>query len=304
MEKIDTIIFGDNQFFGINNRSQRKARQLGEKFRNLKSIIQTYDYAIANGINAFMLNTNEKSGGICKYFQEHKTQYSNINWYPSLPYPHKYSMLVAERGIVQAINELVFQGNSAKGLLNLFAKGGSALFTQKAKKIMQILVATEMKSFRGLNVKTVFLQDTITDLLLGLQSKAFFIEYSAFIKRKYKVPPGFLTLNLPALVKSFEQWGIEEVVICSSINKLGFRMSPDLQSYEEILRNIDKDKYTIMAMSVLASGAINPEEAISYISTQNVDSVVFGASTYDNIMETKGLLDKYFAASKNLLPVE
>ena len=32
MEKIDRIIFGDNQFFGINHMSEEKAQQLAEKF--------------------------------------------------------------------------------------------------------------------------------------------------------------------------------------------------------------------------------------------------------------------------------
>ena len=31
MEKIDKIVFGDNQFFGINHRSQDKAEELAKK---------------------------------------------------------------------------------------------------------------------------------------------------------------------------------------------------------------------------------------------------------------------------------
>ena len=38
MEKIDKIIFGDNQFFGINHMSQEKAQQLAEQFHNIKNI--------------------------------------------------------------------------------------------------------------------------------------------------------------------------------------------------------------------------------------------------------------------------
>ena len=34
METIDKIIFGDNQFFGINHMSQEKAQQLAENFRH------------------------------------------------------------------------------------------------------------------------------------------------------------------------------------------------------------------------------------------------------------------------------
>ena len=46
MEKVDKVILGDNQFFGINHMSQDKAQQLAEKFHDLKNIINVYDAAI------------------------------------------------------------------------------------------------------------------------------------------------------------------------------------------------------------------------------------------------------------------
>jgi hypothetical protein len=46
------------------------------------------------------------------------------------------------------------------------------------------------------------------------------------------------------------------------------------------------------AMSILASGAVRPKEAVDYIgSLEGVDSVVFGASTPAHIKETKELLE-------------
>lgn len=293
MEKIDKVVLGDNQFFGINHMSQDKAQQLAEKFHDLKNIIKVYEYAFESGINSIMLNSNERAKDICDYFRANKEKYQNVNWYPSLPYPHKYANLVAEKGIVPAINEVIFSDNTAKGLLSLFAKGGSALLGQDAVKIMQILIDIEMKAFSGLNVKTIFLQNIITDLLLGLKAKTFFIEYTNYIKKKFNVLPGFLTMNMPYLVKCLNEWGIEEVVICSSINKIGYLMSPSINSYEETLKTIDKSKIQIMAMSVLASGAIPANSAIEYIGNQKIDSVVFGASSQKNIQETKALIDKY-----------
>jgi len=35
MSVIDKVVFGDNQFFGINHMSQDKAQQLAERFHNL-----------------------------------------------------------------------------------------------------------------------------------------------------------------------------------------------------------------------------------------------------------------------------
>lgn len=291
MEKIDKVVFGDNQFFGINHMSQDKAQQLAEKFHNLKNIINVYEYAFEAGINAIMLNSNDRAKEITDYFRANKSKYSDISWYPSLPYPHKYANLVAEKGIVPAINEVIFSDNSAIGLFSLIAKGSSAILGQDAIKIMQMLIDIEMKSFKDLNIKSIFLQNIITDLLLGLKAKEFFIEYAAYIKKKYKVLPGFLTMNLPFLLSSLQEWGVEEVVICSSINKIGYLMSPNVAEYEKVLANYDRTKYQIMAMSVLASGAVKPEEAFEFIGRQKIDSIVFGASSQKNIIQSTELIN-------------
>lgn len=293
MDKIDKVVLGDNQFFGINHMSQDKAQQLAEQFHDLKNIIKVYEYAFDAGINSIMLNSNDRAKEITDYFRNNKSKYGEINWYPSLPYPHKYANLVAEKGIVPAINEVIFSDNSAKGFFSLIAKGSGALLGQDAVKIMQMLIDIEMKSFKDLNIKSIFLQNIITDLLLGLKAKEFFIEYAAYIKKKYKVIPGFLTMNLPLLLSSLQEWGIEEVVICSSINKIGYLMSPNVAEYEKVLANYDRSKYQIMAMSVLASGAIKPNEAFEYVGKQNIDSIVFGASSQKNIQNSKELIDKY-----------
>ena len=42
---LDKIIFGDNQFFGINHMSEDKAQLLSEKFRDLKAITDVIDMA-------------------------------------------------------------------------------------------------------------------------------------------------------------------------------------------------------------------------------------------------------------------
>lgn len=293
MDKIDKVVLGDNQFFGINHMSQDKAQQLAEQFHDLKNIIKVYEYAFDAGINSIMLNSNDRAKEITDYFRNNKSKYGEINWYPSLPYPHKYANLVAEKGIVPAINEVIFSDNSAKGFFSLIAKGSGALLGQDAVKIMQMLIDIEMKSFKDLNIKSIFLQNIITDLLLGLKAKEFFIEYAAYIKKKYKVIPGFLTMNLPMLLTSLQEWGIEEVVICSSINKIGYLMSPNVAEYEKVLANYDRSKYQIMAMSVLASGSIKPNEAFEYVGKQNIDSIVFGASSQKNIQNSKELIDKY-----------
>ena len=292
MEKIDRIIFGDNQFFGINHMSQEKAQQLAEKFYKIENIFQVYNYAIDVGIKGIMLNSNDRAKDIVKYFKENKTKYGHLNWYPSIPYPHKYANMVAELGIPQTLNELLFKGNSAKSVFDTLVKGGAAVLTKDIVKLMQILIDMEMKMFEGLNIKVVFLQNIITDLLLGYDFHLIFEEYSNYIKKKYNAIPGLITQNMPLLLNKLNQWNIDEVVICASFNKIGYLMSPGINEYIEAVKNNNPKKYQIMAMSTLASGAIPPQEAYGFINNQKIQSVVFGASSKKHIEETVRLIKK------------
>lgn len=290
MQPIDKIVFGDNQFFGINHMSQEKAQQLAEKFYDINNIYRVYQMAFDSGIRAVMLNSNDRASDICEHFRANKSKYPEINWYPSVPYPHKYANLVSEKGIFPAINEVLLKGNSAFGVLGMVAKGGAAVLGKDAVKIMQMLIDVEMKMFKGLNVKAIFLLNIITDLFLGYEMKEIFQEYCVYIRKKYNVLPGFITQNMPILKAKLELWGIEEVVICSSFNKIGYLMSPNIESYLEAAKNNDPAKYQLMAMSTLASGAIPSKEAYDFINQQKIQSVVFGASSRGHIEESVELI--------------
>lgn len=291
MTVIDKIIFGDNQFFGINHMSQEKAQQLAEKFHDLYNIIRVYDYAYEAGIRGIMLNSNDRALDICNYFKSNEKKYHDLTWYPSIPYPHKYANLISEKGIFPTINEILFKENTIFGAFSMMAKGGSALINKDAIKLMQMLIDAEMKIFKGLNVRVIFLQNIITDLILGFGIREIFYEYCNYIRSKYKVIPGLITQNLPILKAKLEEWGIEGVVICASINKIGYLMSPGIDEYILTLESNDPEKYQIMAMSSLASGAISPKEAYTFLNQQNIQSVVFGASSKDHIEQTINLIN-------------
>jgi hypothetical protein len=288
---LDRIIFGDNQFFGINHMSEDKAQALAEKFKDLKAITDVIDMAYACGIKAFMVNTHERTGDICDYLRQNSSNLPDIALYPSMPYAHKYANAVAEKGIFGALKEFILTDSTAGDIVGMLAKGGMTLFEKNMIKVMQILVDMEMKMFRGLNVKVVFLQNIVTDLLLGLQAKEIFVGFVSYIREKYGVEAGFNSMNMPMLVDFLIGCGIENPIVCSSINKAGYFMNPDKDSYEGVLR---QKKFRAMAMSILASGGVRPSEAVEYVCSQKaIQSIVFGASSKQHIVETKELIDRF-----------
>jgi len=290
MEAINQIIFGDNQFFGINHRSQEKSEEMLQRFSNIKNIFEVYDYAFDCGIKGVMLNSNQRAIEICDYFRENNKKYSDIVWYPSIPYAHKYADMVNELGIFPAINEILIKGNSTGGVLNMIVQGGAAIFGKDAIKMMEMLIDAEYKMFRGLNVRVLFMQNIFTDLMLGYNIKEVFEHYCEYVRKKYKVLPGFVTLNMPLLKAKLEEWGIDEVVICTTINKVGFNMYPSKEEYERVLESNDAGKYQIIAMNPLASGSITPKESFEYVNHLNVQYVVFGASSKAHIQSSAELI--------------
>jgi hypothetical protein len=286
MIQLDSLILGDNQFFGINHMSQEKGQQLAERFSDLGSIYKAYHTAHELGIHAFMLNSNDRAAEICHYLRAHKSEFAGMVLYPSIPYPHKYANLVAEKGIAATIQE-VLSGQSALDLLGMAGRG-LGLLTGDLTKLMTLLVDVEMKMFKGLDFKAVYLQNVITDLLLGLEFKEIFIEYSRHIERKYKATPGFLTMNVPRLSAFLQECGIANATICGSVNKTGYLMSPDVAAYEAYFQG--PQPYPVTAMSILASGAIAPKEAVAYVQSQGIQSIVFGASSRPHMLETMELV--------------
>jgi hypothetical protein len=283
---MERILFGDNQFFAVNHISDEKARSLAIKFGKDEAVINTLDTAIDIGVNTFMCTTHDRIANICEHVRRNADRYGNFTIFPCMPYAHKYANAVTELGIVGTLKQYV-PGNMFGSLF----KGGMAYLSKDFISIMELLVDAEMKMFRGIHTPVIFLQNVITDLLLGLGMVDFFKAFDEYVRKKYNAEAGFITMNLPKLQLLLENAGIENPIICASINKAGFRMSGGKELTEQILHT---KKMRIVAMQVLAGGAISATEAIEYVcSLPNVESILFGASSRANISETVSLIHHY-----------
>lgn len=289
--ELDRIIFGDNQFFGINHMSERKAQEQAERFTDTNAIIRVVDIAYESGIHAFMFTTHDRVAELCDHFRAHPAKYSDLRLYPSMPYAHKYANAVNEKGMLGALNDFLFSGRTVGQVFTVLLRGGRSIIGKDIIDVMRLLVDAEMKMFEGLNVRAIFLQNIATDLLLGLKAKTVFVEFANHVRSTYGVDPAFSTMNMPRLVDFLLDCRIANPIVCSAINKIGYFMHPDKSSYERAIRT---QHFRPMAMSVLASGAVSPEEAVEYVANlKNVKSIVFGASSRTHILDTKSLIEKY-----------
>jgi hypothetical protein len=280
------ILFGDNQFFGVNHFSEEKSLTQSLRFKSDQSILKTLDYAIAEGLNTFMCTTHDRIANICDYIRRNPEKYSQFQIFPCMPYAHKYANAVTEIGIVGTLKAYV-PGNFIGSLF----KGCIAYVSKDYVSIIELLIDSEMKMFKNINTPVIFLQNVITDLLLGLGMYDILKMFSVYVEKKYNAEAGFITMNMPKLLFALDKVDIKNPIICTTINKIGFRMSGGIKAYEDVFKTTDA---RIIAMQVLASGAIPPKEAIEYIcSLPNVESILFGASLKENIKETASLIHKF-----------
>jgi hypothetical protein len=277
---LDPIVFGDNQFFGVNHMSEEKARAQLMRFSDDQAIIDTLDEAYRAGIRTFMCTTHDRMEGICDHFRRNAERYPDYRFFPCMPYAHKYANAVTEHGILGALQRFLPKGRGVQTLI----QGGTSLVSKDVEEMGRLLVDAEMQMFRGLNTPVVFIQNVVTDLLLGLRFRGAFKVFADHVRDAYGAEPGFITMNLPLLLDRLGDEGIENPIVCANINKIGFRMSGGVDAYEAL---IDSNTFRPMAMSVFASGAIAPREALEYIAAQdNIRSFVFGASSASNIRST------------------
>jgi hypothetical protein len=282
---MDRILFGDNQFFGVNHMSEEKARAQAMRFKDTASIMRVLDSAYDLGIRTFMCTTHDRVGEIADLVRANPGRYAGFKFFPGMPYAHKYANSVGEVGMMETLKRF-----APGGVIETLVRGAFSAATKDLPALMRLLVDAEMKRFAGVSTPVIFLQNVVTDLLLGMGLHDMFPEFDAYIRERYGAEPGYFTMNLPRLVDALAKVGIENPIVCSNINKIGFRMCGGVDAYREALAS---GRCRAVAMSVFASGAIPPAEAIEWVcGLKGVQSIVFGASSAGNIRQTRELIEK------------
>lgn len=294
---MDRLLFGDNQFFGVNHMSEEKARAQAMRFQSLDAILDVLDAAYDAGVRTFMCTTHDRVAQICKHVRAHPDRYADFAFYPCMPYAHKYANAVTEDGLLGALKRFL----PDEGLFDAAIRGGSSVAKKDIEGVTTLLVDAEMRMFDGLRTPVIFLQNVVVDLLLGLGFADAFRIFAEHVESRYDAEPGFITMNLPALLPVLEEQGIENPIVCSNINKIGFRMCGGVEAYETALR---ERRLRAIAMSVFASGAIPAEEAIEWVCAQpGVEAIVFGASSNRNIQHTCDLVARHWELEPALAAV-
>ena len=288
------LLVGDNAFHGISHLSQQRARKraLSDNPANVDYATRLVKLSLQNGASGFMFSVSGTTLSILKGLNQEMP-----DLYAIIPYAYEYVRLATKVGGVSRLamrlsRQIIFSRQIFSVIPNLIGliriDPSAFLRTYLIYEISRIKSAAGKKA----NLKSVLLQEVITDMALALNLDWFFKSYVQFFS-KSTIRPGFETRNFPYLVQKLKDWNIDfsKITIAASFNKVGFQMNPSKDECENALH--DCKGAQIICFSILAAGCIKLNDASAYLNTQsNLNAVVVGVSKEDHARETFTLLQK------------
>lgn len=278
----EPLILGHNSFFGVDHLSTQSGIVKDAQFSDIQKIIPLIQLSIKHGAQGMMMSTHERAVPLADLIRK-DLALKHLSIYPLLPYAQKYVTAANEKGMLNVVMDML-SGESTSEKFKLFWNGTKGVINKDVFSILKNMIQVELKIFKGTNMRAVFLHDVFTDLILGLGLRDTALFYCEEIEKNYGCKAAFATKNLPLLLKTFHDWGINDPLVMPHINKSGYWMNPNHEKVEESLRSFPCH---VMAMSTLASGYLKPAEAFEYIARLGtVESIVIGASKENHIISS------------------
>jgi hypothetical protein len=284
------LLIGDNSFIGVSHLSQERARDRTNKL-NVESIVEVICSALSSGATGYTFSTHPTNSQILEALGASDKFPGQFDLYPVLPYAEGYVRLANEKGMTGLVNE-VLSGLSMSDKVKLLVEGGFSALRLDLAGMLRTYVDAELKGYLGTKPKnatlrSVLLHEVVTDLCLGLRETRLLDLFARHVRDNYGARPGFVTYNLPRLVKLFQDAGIslEDFVIMAPFNSVGFQMSPSRESCEMCLSHLSEGD--VIAMSTMAGGFLRLDDAVAYIRTlPKLSGIAVGASSGEHAQET------------------
>ena len=284
------LLIGDNSFIGVSHLSQERARERTENL-TIASIVDIIKTASACGATGYTFSTHPVNLQILTELKKSEKIQDRLELYPVLPYAQAYVRLANEKGMRGLVDETLSKLPLLERTRTVLQTGYSTLRLDVAG-ILKSYLDIELTPYinakpKNSNLQSVLLHEVATDLCVGLHNMQFLETFAQQIKDKYHVTPGFVTYNLVSFVKLFQEQGVslEDVLIMTPFNKIGYQMSQSLETCESCLSNLHQGE--VIAMSILAGGYLNLNQALDYLRTlPNLSGIAVGVSSTTHAKDT------------------
>jgi len=290
LAKIESVLLGDNPFFGVDHLSHERTREKSSKSQNFDNMINVIDYSLSAGAKGMVVSTHAKLKNFIDYSNAKSDLLRRIEILPIIPYVQGYVLKVNEKGLLGTIMDILSPHVGLQRKIKIMTKGGLGAIRKDFFQLFKVLIDTELMKIQNLRVKKVFLHDVLTDLALSLNLTSVFRVFQDYLYDEYHIEAGLVTKNFPKLVHKLDEWDLNFASIMTSFNKVGFQMNPSREMCEKCLLEYQGE---IIAMSILAGGYLQLDEAYEYILSQpKIKNVVIGISSIEHAKSSLHLLLK------------
>lgn len=283
MSKFDSVLLGDNAFYGIDHLSHERARERTTTVQSIDNMIDVIKTAYSMGIDGMVVANRPKLKEILTILEHDSNIAKKLDFYPIIPYAQGLQMKLSQGGVMGTMKEIIKAGSIKKDL-KILAKGGFSFMKKDFIELFKIFIDVELIKLQNTKPKMIYLHPVLTDLALAFNLKNVFETFQNHLHDNYQIKSGVCTKNFPQLISKFEEWEMNYDSIMTSFNKSGYLMNPSREECEKCLENYNGH---VLAMNLFAGGLYSLDETAKYVeSLPKIKNIVIGLSSTKHAKET------------------
>ena len=296
---MDRLLFGDNQFFGVNHMSEEKARAQAMRFQDLDAVIDVLDAAYDEGIRTFMCTTHDR---IARGLRPRPRQPGALPRLRLLPL-HAVRAQVRQRGHRGRDARRAASGSCPTRASSTPRCAAAARW--RRKDIEGIDDAADRRRDedvrRAATRRSSSCRTSSSTCCSASASRTPSAIFADHVRERYDAEPGFITMNLPTLLDVLDEVGHREPD--RLLQHQQDRLPHVRRASRPTRRRCASASFRAIAMSVFASGAIPPRrgDRVGLRAARTSSRSSSAPRARANIRSTRGARRRVLAALTTLL---
>jgi len=289
---VEEILLGDNPFLGVSHLAHEKARDERREVSRLEAKVEVVKAALEGGASGFTFSTHQSNLELLEYMSKHYPEvFKKLNYYILTPYAQAYVRRANVFGTAD-LARAVARDIVLRNLLDFITSTTTLNFSRIASLFIGMEVNPYLKTIPRERVKAILLHEVLTELIVAYNLVDLLKKLKRYVERKLETYFGLETRNIGQLRRFLKDNGIYVDYIMTPMNPLGYQMAPSKGDAERALQELADEGVKLIAINILASGAVTLEEACRYVGNYKelVYAVAYGTAKPQRARESASTL--------------
>ncbi|RLE92980.1 MAG: hypothetical protein DRJ55_04120 [Thermoprotei archaeon] len=262
---IEDFLLGDNPFIGVSHLAQEKAREEA-KVSTVKNKIKVLKAALNSGATGYTFSTHDSNLELLAAIKkEENLHIEDMNYYILVPYAQSYIRQANKAGAPALIQKIIAEIakhpsrliHALKGVMMIDPKIFASLF-------IEMNLSPYMKILPPKKVKAVLLHEVLTELIVSFDLIDLLKHIDHHVHNRLNLGFGIETRNIGQVYNWLRKNNYFPEYIMTPLNPLGYQMAPGKTQAEKAVKEAG-GRSKIIAINILASGAVSFEDALKYM---------------------------------------